>query len=98
MKTFLGKSPDELLAETYDNIRYLELCGYTVITQWECLFEKRKKVTSCLGARATLPQILQKIENCEFYGYVECDVKTPEYLKEQYDEFPLIFKKRRGFY
>ena len=92
MKTFLGKSPDELLAETYDNIRYLELCGYTVITQWECLFEKPKKVTSCLGARATLPEILQKIENCEFYGYVECDVKTPEHLKEQYDEFPLIFK------
>ena len=40
----------------------------------------------------TVEDILNQIEKEELFGFVRCDVRVPDELKEKYSEFPPVFK------
>jgi hypothetical protein len=38
-----------------------------------------------------VPYYINKVQNDKLFGFIECDIETPEDLKEQFGEFPPIF-------
>ena len=81
---------------------YIQQKGYKIIEIWECewwsLYKTDAPVKSQL--RANLPykrplsekQLLQGITDGRLFGYVQCDIKVPEHLRDYFSNFPPIFK------
>ena len=53
------------------------------------LFQERRGRT-----RNSIPikDVLNRIVSDELYGFLKCDVKVPEHLKQRFSQFPPIFK------
>ena len=82
--------------------RYLESCGYTVITCWECEFWRAVKNNGPLHGYMLreFPYIppmgektlLEKVETGAFFGLLQCSVRVPDHLKSHFADFPPLFK------
>ena len=81
---------------------YIEEKGYTVVEMWECECCKLYKtdVTVKEYLRESFPcqrplhqdQLLDKNKSGALFGYVQCDIKVPEYLRTKCN-FPVSFQK-----
>ena len=81
---------------------YIQQKGHQIIEIWECewwsLYKTDATVKSHL--RASFPykrslseeQFLQGITDGRLFGYVQCDIKVPEHLRDYFSNFPPIFK------
>ena len=81
---------------------YIKQKGYEVVEMWECewwrLYKTDAPVKSYL--RANFPyerplseeQLLQRIVDGRFFGYVQCDIEVPEHLRDYFSNIPPIFK------
>ena len=81
---------------------YLEKKGYKVIEMRECEWWDLVQANSMLRNHVRknflykLPlsseKLLTRIEEDNFFGYVQCDLEVPEELRERFANFPPIFK------
>ena len=78
---------------TRSKVRYLEHLGYTVVTKWECDFNREHPPPRTHDKKTMSEQdILNKVRTGELFGLVKVDIFTPDHLKDRLDEFPAIFK------
>lgn len=90
---------------TLQNLRYLEKLGYEVHHMWECQFRGMKANDAelkdfCKNLNVSVDhryllsedQILKDIRSGDLFGMVECDIETPEDLKNIFAEFQPIAK------
>ena len=101
-----GKTMAQLRDETKKNSEYIQQCGYKLVELWECEWKKMKqedpdlrqflakKYRNPLIRKRTMTQeeILQAVVNEKLFGLVQCDIETPEALKEHFAEMTPIFK------
>ena len=79
--------------------------GYNVEIIWESnwntLVESRPEIKTYISQLRTFThfkktlsqdQIIQYIKDGHLFGFVECDIHTPEHLKEYFSEMTPIFK------
>ena len=81
---------------------YIQQKGYEIVEMWECewwsLYKTDAPVKSYLGAifpykrPLSEEQLLQKIIDGRLFGYVQCDIEVPEQLRDNFSNFPPIFK------
>ena len=77
---------------------YIQQRGYKIIEKWECNWWElyRTDATAKDHFRANFPyqrplskeQLMQEIKGRRLFGYVQCDLKVPEYLKAYFANFP----------
>ena len=77
--------------------------GSTVIEMWEYEWWRLYKTTTnvklhirgnSLNRRSlTEQQLLEGIKKGNLFGYVQCEIEVPEKLRENFSNFPPIFKK-----
>ena len=77
--------------------------SFTVIEVWEGEWWRLYKTTTNVKVhirdnflhRRSLPeqQLLERIKKGNLFGYVQCDIGTPENLKANFSNFPPSFKK-----
>lgn len=90
---------------TYENLRHLRLQGFTVISIWECQFTAMKitkpevrdycnQLDFLIDKRykLTQKQIIEEVKSGTLFAFVECDIETPDHLKDTYSEFQLVIK------
>ena len=66
--------------------------------QWKLQMRENHKIKSFV--RSTFPykrplsfeNLLSRIQKGELFGYVQCDLRVPENLREKFESFPPIFK------
>ena len=73
-----------------------------VIEMWECEWWRLYKTTNTVKQhiRQHFPyrrslaaeQLLEEIKKGKLFGYVQCDIEVPEFLRSKIDNFPPIFK------
>ena len=86
-------------------LQYIQDRGYNVEIIWESnwntLVENRPEIKTYISQLRTFThfkktltqdQIIQYIKDGHLFGFVECDIHTPEYLKEYFSEMTPIFK------
>ena len=86
-------------------LQYLQEKGYNVEIIWESnwntLVESRPEIKTYISQLRTFThfkktlsqdQIIQYIKDGHLFGFVECDIHTPEHLKEYFSEMTPIFK------
>ena len=76
--------------------------NYSIIEMWECQrkLHMREKYEVKTFVRSTFPykrplsfeNLLSRIRKGELFGYVQCDLRVPENLREKFESFPPIFK------
>ena len=81
---------------------YIQEKGFTVIEMWECEWWRLYKTTNTVKQyiREHFPyrrslaaeQLLEEIKKGKLFGYVQCDIEVPEFLRSKFDNFPPIFK------
>ena len=81
---------------------YIQETGFTVIEIWECEWWRLYKTTTKvkIHIRENFPyrrslteqQLLEGIKKGNLFGYVQCDIEVPENLKENFANFPPVFK------
>ena len=81
---------------------YISNKGYNVIEMWECEWWKLYKSNSLVKQhlRESFPYklplteegLLQRIKDGNLFGYLQCDIEVPEHLRENFANFPPIFK------
>ena len=81
---------------------YIPEKGYKVIEMWECDWWRLYKTTNTFKQqiREHLPyrrslaseQLLEEIKKGKLFGYVQCDIEVPEFLRSKFVNFPPIFK------
>ena len=67
---------------------------------WECHKRQTHEIKSFV--RSAVPykrplsfeNLLSRIRKGEFFGYVHCDLRTPEYLRGKFESSPPIFKNK----
>ena len=76
--------------------------GCIIIKMWEC--ERRKLYKTDMSVkeqlRESIPykrpmrqqQFLVNTKSGAFFGYVQCNIKVPEHLREQFAKFPPLFQ------
>ena len=82
---------------------FIQEKGFTVIEMWECKWWRLYKTTTNveLHIRENFPyrrslteqQLLEGIKKGNLFGYVQCDIEVPEKLRENFANFPPVFKK-----
>ena len=80
---------------------YIQEKGFKVIEMWECEWWRLYKTTNTVKQhiREHFPyrrslaaeQRLQEIKKGKLFGYVQCDIEVPEFLRSKFDNFPPIF-------
>ena len=69
---------------------------YNVVTitscEWFKMDASKKWNTPDETDTLTVEDIIHQIKNDELFGFVRCDVRVPDELKETYSEFPPVFK------
>ena len=95
-----GKTMAVLLEDTKKNTAYLQ-CHVKVVEMWECEWKEIRKepdVKSFLAParrqkwEMTQQQIITAVVDGTLFGMVECDVRVPEHLEDQFAEMQPIFK------
>ena len=95
-----GKTMAVLLEDTKKNTAYLQ-CHVKVVEMWECEWKEIRKepdVKSFLAParrqkwKMTQQQIITAVVDGTLFGMVECDVRVPEHLQDQFAEMQPIFK------
>ena len=81
---------------------YISNEGYNVVEIWECEWWKLYKSNSLVKQhlRESFPYklplteegLLQRIKDGNLFGYLQCDIEVPEHLRENFANFPPIFK------
>ena len=81
---------------------YLMEKGYTVMEMYECEWWQLYKTNVVVKQqlRQSFPykiplseeRLLERIKNGSLFGYVQCDIEVPPELREQFANFPPIFK------
>ena len=81
---------------------YISNKGYNVVEMWECEWWKLYKTNSLVmqHLRESFPYklplteegLLQRIKDGNLFGYLKCDIEVPEHLRENFANFPPIFK------
>ena len=86
---------------------YLRALGYTVVSVWECEWERTvsatEKIRSFLKTffasmypsrwkELSEERLISRIASGAFYGLVECDVHVPPHLEGKFSEMAPIFK------
>ena len=81
---------------------YIQQKGYQIVEMWECewwsLYKTDASVESHL--RKNFPYrrplgeegFLQGITDGRLFGYVQCDIEVPDYLRDYFSNFPPIFE------
>ena len=88
-----GQTFKQVRESTREKVTYFENLGYSVVERWECENpDKFRTVKSILGSSPNEKDILDSIKKGELFGFVECDIRTPEHLKKQFAQLPPIFK------
>ena len=77
---------------TQRKVEYLEHLGYTVVTKWECDFNREHPPPKPQRKSMTEQDVLNMVRTGELFGLVKVDIFTPDHLKDRLDEFPAIFK------
>ena len=82
--------------------QYIEEKGYKVVEMWECEWWNLYRTTTCVKEhlRESFPYkrqmreetLLEQKGSGKLFGYVQCDIEVPEVLKENFANFPPIFK------
>ena len=81
---------------------YLREKSYSIIEIWECQWKlhlRENHEIKCF-VRSTFPykrplsfeNLLSRIRKGELFGYVQCDLRVPENLREKFESFPPNFK------
>ena len=81
---------------------YIQEKSFTVIEMWECEWWRLYKTTTKvkLHIRENFPykrslteqQLLEGIKKGNLFGYVQCDIEVPENLRQNFANFPPVFK------
>ena len=81
---------------------YLREKNYSILEMWECQWklhlrenhEKKSFVRSTFPYKRPLSfeNLLSRIRKGELFGYVQCDLRVPENLREKFESFPPLFK------
>ena len=79
---------------------YLREKNYSIIEMWECHMRRNHEIKSFV--RSAFPykrplgfeNLLFRIRKGELFGYVQCDLRVPEYLRGKFESFPPIFKNK----
>ena len=81
---------------------FIQKKGYKVIEMWECEWWRLYKTSNTVKQhiRERLPyrrslaaeQLLEEIKEGKFFGYAQSDIEVPEKLRENFANFPSIFK------
>ena len=81
---------------------YLQEKGFKVIGMWQCEWWRMYKTTNTVKQhiREQFPyrrsfaakQLSEEIKKGKLFGYVQCDIEVPEYLRAKVPNFPPIFK------
>ena len=76
--------------------------GYKVIEMWDCEWWRLYKSTNTVKQHIredfpyrrslTAEQLLEEIREGKLFGYVQCDIELAESLRENFANFPPIFK------
>ena len=82
--------------------QYIEEKGYNVVEMWECEWLNLYKTTACVKERLresfpykrplTEESLLEQMRSGKLIGYVQCDIEVPEELKNNFANFPPMFK------
>ena len=94
---------EDIRKKTEENTKILQDAGYQVIRMRECTWKKVKTnphiVSFLKNLKTVTPKrqlsfqkILERIEDESLFGLAIVDIHTPEELKPEFDEFPLIVK------
>ena len=103
-----NRTLEECRAKTDEITAFLKTTvGVNVIECWECEWEDEKQSNPCIQAfledndisfksvfstKVTMPGILEKVRNGEFFGMVQCDIHVPDDKKALFADMPPIFK------
>ena len=97
----------EVYAETINNENYLCQLGYKVNRIWECEWENLVSKSPHIKAflkiffQSLYPKqnrlndvesIVNAIRDGSFFGFIECDIRVPEALKDKFSEMGPVFK------
>ena len=89
----------------HQRLQYIQDRGYNVEIIWESnwntLVENRAEIKAYIAQLCTFThfkniltqdQIIQYIQDGHLFGFVECDIHTPEHLKDYFLEINIFFK------
>ena len=106
----VGRGGDEISdlenkLNTYENLRYLSVQGYTVVKIWECEFQAMKEAKPEVREyceqldflidkryKLTEKQIIDEVKSESLFGFVECDIETPDHLRDATAEYQPVMK------
>ena len=81
---------------------YIQQKGFKVNEMWECEWWRLYKTTNTVKQhiREHFPykrslaaeHLLEEIKKGMLFGYVQCDIEVPEFLRSKFGNFPPIFK------
>ena len=81
---------------------YIQQKGYQIVEMWECEWWSLYKIDASVKRhlRKNFPyrrplseeRPLQTIIDGRFFGFVESDIEVPEHLRDNFSNFPPIFK------
>ena len=95
----------DIRARDHQHVQDLQDQGYTIEIiwkkDWQALLTQRPEIEDYLAQHRTYThfkkyltqdRIIQYIKDGHLFGFVECDIEVPEYLKEYFSEMTPIFK------
>jgi hypothetical protein len=95
----------ENLLKTLEKLKYISDLGYTLYHIWECEFDQLKLTNLQFRQfcdnqdfmvdnryMLTEQQIIADVKSGKIFGLIECDIETPQHLKEIFSEFQPIVK------
>ena len=93
----------------HQHLQYIQDRGYNVEIIWESnwntLVENRPEIKTYISQLRTFThfintltqdQIIQYIKDGHLFGFVECDIHTPEHLKDYFSEMTLFLKIQKS--
>ena len=86
-----GKTMVTLLANTKKHTAYLRR-HVKVVEMWECTWKRERVPPPRQKWQMTQQQIITAVVDGTLFGMVECDVRVPEHLQDQFAEMQPIFK------
>ncbi len=101
-----GKTMAQLREETKEKTEYVRQCGFKLVEMWECDWQKVKHQNPELKEfiattqrnptthkrTMTQEEVLEAVKDETLFGLVQCDIETPDELKEYFREMTPIFK------
>ena len=79
--------------KTLDREDKLRNLGYNVVSITSCMWQVYHASTNPVSQTpCSLADMISGIMSDESFGFVKCDLHTPEHLIPKFSEFPVIFK------